>query len=241
MEKEALENAADDISRNNIGAPLAAAPSETQNVVGAFSCLIQELRDLIASSRGPLVDQGISVSPGSLGPVASAPALNVSPHTSYELESPSHGQNQPCKRRRLDSCGNPSIDLTGQLVELSTESTKLPPPEFLEETINAYFGLIQPWIPILHETYFRRRLDDDDQRPDLVVLLHAMVVAASRFVNSSNGPAICKEVELWTSRSRRIVKMSAMEALSVENLQALIIVAFSDVSPFRFIHIKHPD
>lgn len=130
----------------------------------------------------------------------------------------------------MDSCGNPNIELASQLVELATDSTKLPPPDPLEAIIDAYFGVIQPWIPIVHETYFRRRLDDDEQRPHLIVLLHAMVVAAARFADDANQSVSAREIDTWTSRSRRMVKLSAMEGLSVENLQALIIIVYHDVS-----------
>ncbi|MBE3048162.1 fungal specific transcription factor domain-containing protein, partial [Candidatus Bathyarchaeota archaeon] len=133
-------------------------------------------------------------------------------------------QGKPRKRRRVDSCGNPNIELADQLVQLANDSTKLPPPEVLEEIIGAYFGVIQPWIPVVHETRFRRRLDDDEQRPELVVLLHAMVVAAARFVDCEALRLTVREVEAWMSRSRSIVRLSAMEGMSVENLQALIII-----------------
>lgn len=115
-------------------------------------------------------------------------------------------------------------------MELATDSTKLPPPGPLEAIIDAYFNVIQPWIPIVHETYFRRRLDDDEQRPQLIVLLHAMVVAAARFADDTNESITAREIEAWTSRSRRMVKLAAMEGLSVENLQSLIIIVYHDVS-----------
>ena len=130
----------------------------------------------------------------------------------------------------MDSCGNPNIELASQLVELATDSTKLPPPEPLEAIIDAYFSVIQPWIPIVHETYFRRRLDDDEQRPRLIVLLHAMVVAAARFADDADRNINVRDIDVWTSRSRKMVKLAAMEGLSVENLQALIIIVYHDVS-----------
>lgn len=136
----------------------------------------------------------------------------------------------------MDSCGNPNVDLSQPLNEdLADMSTSLPPADVLEETINVYFEVIQPWIPILHETQFRRRMHDPEELPSLVVILHAMVTAALRFVAvDAAAPAptslSASEVEKLTRQSRNFVMLTALEHLSVENLQALIILAFNDVS-----------
>ena len=201
--------------------------------MGAFSSLIQELRGLVSTSKAPPPHYGISPSSWPPNQTTSTPAAVGSPNDGVSVANGVsehvHGQTKARKRRRVDSCGNPNIELASQLVELATDSTKLPPPEPLEAIIDAYFGVIQPWIPIVHETYFRRRLDDDEQRPQLIVLLHAMVVAAARFSENTNQSITAREIEVWTSRSRRMVKLSAMEGLSVENLQALIIIVYHDV------------
>lgn len=135
------------------------------------------------------------------------------------------------KRRRVDTCGNPNIELQLPLEDLKTTSS-LPAPELLEDIVDTYFERIHPWIPIIHETRFRRRMLDPDQRSSLVVILHAMVVAAIRFkysddTSSTNSQA---EAEAKAKTSRSIVVLTAMDDLSVENLQALIIIAFDDVS-----------
>ncbi|KAJ0384404.1 hypothetical protein COL922a_008459 [Colletotrichum nupharicola] len=55
-----------------------------------------------------------------------------------------------------------------------------------------------------------------------------MVVGALRFVDNPETRLSAQEVERRTSRSRSIVVLNAMDHLSVENLQALIIIAFCD-------------
>lgn len=130
----------------------------------------------------------------------------------------------------MDSCGNPNVDLSLPLKEdLVDITTSLPPADVLEETINVYFEFVQPWIPIIHETQFRRRIHNPEELPHLVVVLHAMVTAAIRFVDPSVAMS-ADEVEKVTRQSRNFVTLTAMEKLSVENLQALIILAFNDVS-----------
>ncbi|KAF5988010.1 C6 transcription factor [Fusarium bulbicola] len=213
---EALENTVFD----NAQAPNPAPSSDSSQIIGAFSSLIQELRGLVHNSAGAL----------SLPPAHSS--ISQAQHATpgpVALSSPNDVQHQPRKRRRVDSCGNPNIELASQLNELGSTSSQLPPPELLEEVINAYFILVQPWIPILHETRFRSRFYSHEQLPCLTVLLHAIVVAAIRFVDTENGRRSEKEIETWTSRSRSIVLLSAMDGMSVENLQALSIIAFTDM------------
>ncbi|CRK40971.1 hypothetical protein BN1723_015824 [Verticillium longisporum] len=191
---------------------------EAPNVLGVLSLLAQELHKLNAQT--PIVEATVlspSVSQGSS-------RIAVDGHA-FSAESPG----RPRKRRRVDSCGNPTIELTFALEDLENITTNLPPPALLEDVINAYFCLIQPWIPMIHETQFRARIHDPGQIPGLVVVLHAMVVAALRFVDSAGMGLPQAELKTRATRSRNIVMLTAMDHLSVENLQALIIVAFNDI------------
>lgn len=96
--------------------------------------------------------------------------------------------------------------------------------------MTVYFVAIQPWLPILHETRFRERMRDPEQLPSLLVVLHAMVVSAIRFAHPEVYGLSMDDVEATVRRSRSIVVLNAMDSLAVENLQALIMVAFTDVS-----------
>lgn len=161
----------------------------------------------------------------------------VSPTTSYtssrytsERHEAGARQDRPRKRRRVDSCGNPNVDLSFPLKEdLVNITTSLPRADILEETINIYFEVIQPWIPILHETQFRKRIYEPEELPSLVIILHAMVVAAVRFVDNPDLRLSADDIGQMARQSRNFVTLSALERLSVENLQALIILAFHDV------------
>ncbi|KAF9770880.1 hypothetical protein IL306_011509 [Fusarium sp. DS 682] len=197
-----------------------APASESSQLIGAFSSLLQELRGLISNSGNSVPQQPAH---------PSTVQLQHATPGSASLSSQTDVQHQPRKRRRVDSCGNPNIELASQLNELGSTASKLPPPGLLEEVINAYFILVQPWIPILHETRFRSRFYNHEQLPCLTVLLHAIVVAAIRFVDTDNQKLSETELETWTTRSRSIVLLSAMDGMSVENLQALSIIAFTDM------------
>ncbi|CAK7225593.1 hypothetical protein SBRCBS47491_005941 [Sporothrix bragantina] len=167
-------------------------------------------------------------------PIPPSPSLSSTPLASTHSQSLDHHRRK--RRRMVDSCGNPDIDIDVDLVELATSpglpsSPSLPPPATLQAVVNAYFIAVQPWIPVLHETQFRRRMHDAvhdaEQRPRLACLLHAMVVAAARYVDD-DGVDTDSLLRL-AQRSRSHVLLAAMDSLSVESLQALIILAFDDI------------
>lgn len=107
----------------------------------------------------------------------------------------------------------------------------------MEAVVDLYFALVQPWVPVLHERRFHQRLKDPDERENLEVVLHAMVFALLKHVN----PSLLKgvhDVESVCERSRKIVLLTAMDDLHVENLQALTILCFEEVS--RIYRIETP-
>jgi len=187
---------------------------------------------VVSCSRASLPPQGAFQSPGSLNAAVSTPATLTSPKNRCDLDGlrePIRGRYEPRKRRRTDSSGYPDTELALQAGDSESNSSKLPAPHLLEAIIDAYFRFIHPWIPILHPIRFRRR----DYGPKQLPLLHAIVVVAIRFADCDSRRVTAREMELWMSRSRRIVLQYAMEGLSVENVQALSILAFSDVCPRR--------
>lgn len=128
------------------------------------------------------------------------------------------------KRRRTDS------DAGHQAVPqyVPTHPT-LPDDTVLDEVVTSYFGQIHPWIPMIHEARFRKRLSDNVEKASMHLLLQAMILIASRHiprrgVAESIGRLIGDQEEL-----RDWVVAKATKRLSVENLQALIIICFHDV------------
>jgi hypothetical protein len=113
--------------------------------------------------------------------------------------------------------------------DIAGPSSTLPPPKVLEAVVDLFFDLVQPWVPIFHEKRFRRRLENPDSRPALEVVLHAMVVALLKHVYPRELIAHLGDIESICERSRKVVVLTAMDDLYVENLQALIIICFEDV------------
>lgn len=81
---------------------------------------------------------------------------------------------------------------------------------------------------MLHEIKFRQRLTDPNQQSQVAVILHAMVVSSLRFVDTGVTLDV-RDILRLTEKSRNWVILNAMDSLSVESLQGLIIVAFDDV------------
>jgi hypothetical protein len=128
---------------------------------------------------------------------------------------------QSNKRRRADESS----------AERNDASIQIPPENLLNAILDAYFSIAHPFIPIIHEMLFRSRLRDPNERPKLVVVLHAMMVCALRYV--ANERLATDWLETYPGalqRSREFVILAAMDGLSVENMQALIIVTFVHIS-----------
>lgn len=73
---------------------------------------------------------------------------------------------------------------------------------------------------MLHKSRFLERLADETQRDQLLVIMHAIVLAACKFVPGA---------DVYSREStRKWIIVRAMDGLSVENLQALTVMAFND-------------
>ncbi|KFZ00266.1 hypothetical protein V498_00198 [Pseudogymnoascus sp. VKM F-4517 (FW-2822)] len=117
--------------------------------------------------------------------------------------------------------------------DLSDLSDSLPPPEVLEAVIDLYFLLVQPWIPIFHEKRFRRQLKHPSKKYRLEVVLHAMLVVMLKHLDRREITVDLGDIESICERSRKIVVLTAMDELHVENLQALVIICFEDIGSGR--------
>jgi hypothetical protein len=111
---------------------------------------------------------------------------------------------------------------------------QLPPLQLLEAVVEAHFRTVHHWVPILHETRFRAKLKNAEERDRLVVPLHALVSTAIKYVDFEEFGMTLTDVERQIRVSRRVVMLNAMESLSIENTQALIFVAFDYVGGCKY-------
>ncbi|KAL2795045.1 hypothetical protein BJX66DRAFT_324909 [Aspergillus keveii] len=98
-----------------------------------------------------------------------------------------------------------------------------------DELLNTYFSHVQPWISILREPSFRIKVQREEERQRLAVIIQAMAYAALRFLKPDGKHLPAEVIRFEGSRLRRIAMLTAMDGLSFENLQALIIIVFTDI------------
>lgn len=127
------------------------------------------------------------------------------------------------KRRRLNEnvFSTPSIDIDDDL-------TVILPLEVMTELVDFYYVNIHPWIPVLHVAKFRERMRSPEHRPRVTCILHAIIAVCARFSQSE----FLKDEDFKTriaEKSRQKVILDSTESFSIENLQALVIIAFETV------------
>lgn len=108
--------------------------------------------------------------------------------------------------------------------------SSLPFPRLLDAIVDTYFSKIHPWIPLLHEGRFRTRLEHPNERSNSAVVLHALVAITMKHVRFEDLGFKKEEAIRQINLSRNLVILNGMDSLSVENLQALTLIAFDHVS-----------
>ncbi|KAJ3953010.1 hypothetical protein N0V92_010535 [Colletotrichum tropicale] len=108
------------------------------------------------------------------------------------------------------------------------DDSLLPEADLVDNLVEIYFANIHPWIPMLHVRQFRERMLDPEQRPQLSTIFHAIVSLCARFSQDARLGSP-EEKTRYAKRCRQFVILNSMESFSVENLQALTIIAFDTV------------
>jgi len=134
------------------------------------------------------------------------------------------------RRRNSDSMDEREREAPSKTMRIEVDNSDDDLPEDLvNDLVEIYFGNIHPWIPILHVRQFRERLADPVHRKQLSTILSAIVSICARF---STDPRLASSDvrNRCSKKNRQMVILQSMESFSVENLQALIIIAFDTVS-----------
>ena len=108
---------------------------------------------------------------------------------------------------------------------------RLPPDHVVDHLVDWYFANVHRWIPILHARRFKERLAAPDSRAKVHSILTAIVSLG--FKRSRAAEVDDTEAEMMTTKYRHAVIVRSMEHFSVENLQALVIVAFDTIGSGR--------
>lgn len=140
----------------------------------------------------------------------------------------------PMKRARLDlppsakSSDTASATLNNVDTDAKLTMDSPLPDDLTESLINIYFSRIHPWIPMLHVVRFRTDFKDPMLRPKLSTILLAITSICARFSDDARLGNLEEKAALAKAYRRRVI-LHSMESFSVENLQAMILIAFDTV------------
>ncbi|KYG46792.1 hypothetical protein M433DRAFT_133513 [Acidomyces richmondensis BFW] len=98
-------------------------------------------------------------------------------------------------------------------------------PANMSHLIDLYFEQVHRWIPVLHIESFKERARSLSTQPKLVTVLHAISSICLR-LDDSNPWSDPAATHARCQRHRNFAMLCSMENFSVENLQALVIIAF---------------
>ncbi|RDW66826.1 hypothetical protein BP5796_09575 [Coleophoma crateriformis] len=122
------------------------------------------------------------------------------------------------KRQRLDGEGE---------VPSNVLDNPLPPDTLVRIAVKTFCDIQHPWIPFLHLSRFRDHyLHNGVTNPESRVILHAIVVAAMNHISEDESCMNRLSMEAYAMNSQQVVMLTAMDSLGIENIQALIIIAF---------------
>ncbi|KAL4767111.1 fungal-specific transcription factor domain-containing protein [Aspergillus nidulans var. acristatus] len=141
-------------------------------------------------------------------------------------QSGSLGASSSSKKRRR---GENEVHCTAP----STEIPPLPDDEVLSHVLEAYFIYIHPWTPVIHEGRLRRRLLEDSDREKLHLLIQSMILVTRPYIEDTETASHLATLINDSENTRDWLVSQAMKQPSVENLQALVIIASNDIGSGR--------
>jgi hypothetical protein len=133
---------------------------------------------------------------------------------------------RPVKRQRVDI----SVASSPEQGSNGMTAAEIIDSDLLGQLVEFYFQNIHHWIPILHVRRFRHQIQSSEGRESAIYILYALVAVCIRFVNDPRIPDEDRKARVAESCRQKVV-LCSMESFSVENLQALVIIAFDTVRP----------
>jgi hypothetical protein len=145
----------------------------------------------------------------------------------------------PAKRRKIESQSSATERLTppGHSSSAHLSAHGLPSREVMNDLVEFYFANVHHWIPILHVRKFREQIQTTEGWDKAIHILHAIVATCIRFSHHPGAGTDEVRREMAVA-SRQKVILNSMESFSVENLQALVIIAFDTVGHIASFHNK---
>ncbi|KAJ3549969.1 hypothetical protein NM208_g218 [Fusarium decemcellulare] len=187
-----------------------AIASNVVQLTGAITTLASEIQRLTSSTSS----------------FSSQPVANSTERSEQQQEDIIDCNRHP-KRRRVDAHQENSP--VANSTEDSTKRSLHLPPGIMEDVVHQYFDRIFYWIPVIHHPRFKEEVKQERGMARLGVILDAMLVATLRFIDLRKYHLSAKKARYIIEEKRNSVILSTMSVPSIENLQALVILAFTTI------------
>ncbi|KAH7114268.1 hypothetical protein B0J11DRAFT_511008 [Dendryphion nanum] len=135
------------------------------------------------------------------------------------------------RKRKLDQ---PSLATSLLDLDLLSVTDHLPSQPLLLKIVDHFCGTFHHWIPYLHKGRLRKRVCDNEHNPFHDLVLHALVAGTLRHLDRNVSFLDDDQIVHQSRVSRYIVETFAMRDVSLESLQALIIIVFD------YLNSGHP-
>ncbi|KAH7127947.1 fungal-specific transcription factor domain-containing protein [Dactylonectria estremocensis] len=187
------------------------------HLTGALGTLASEIQRITSrfDTLDPLASQSFTPS-----------STRTDGHDSLEHADPEPTSTRKRKRTATQQQYSPAAP-NGSSPEKRTRPAL--PSSLVDEAIQLYFARIFYWIPMIHTARFEDDLQHAPGRKSLSVILDAMLVATLRFVDRDKYHLSAGDVQRLIEEKRDSVILSAMSSMSVQSLQALIILTFTTI------------
>jgi hypothetical protein len=157
--------------------------------------------------------------------------LNDQPDTPHnEPEEQSRASN-PLKRK-FNGAYSESWLLTSDDFDLSQH---LPDQPLLAKIAEFFCVSFHHWIPYIHKQRLQTRVREGPRDAGFVLFLHALVAVALRHMSPNTVLLDKDQVQQQIVTSQSIVEVQSIRHVSVESLQALILIVFDHVSTTEVI------
>jgi hypothetical protein len=139
------------------------------------------------------------------------------------------GNSPPAKRRRIENPASDAPIPTPLSTELCADVAETDlPDDLVDDLVDIYFARVHPWIPMLHVIRFRQDMANPSMRPTLATVFLAIISTCIRFSSDPRLGELEERSKLAKACRQRVI-LQSMESFSVQNLQAMIILAFDTV------------
>lgn len=112
----------------------------------------------------------------------------------------------------------------------------------VETTLETYFKVIHPWIPVLHPATFLRRAREQTRSVGISLIIQAITAVASPYTPETRANVAPEELDNYVAALRHNIIAQSIASCTKEAIQALILVTFDAIkigqgSPWHLVAV----